>query len=129
MFPRNLVHSAYRIMHGPRRQIMHYQFTFFDHFLFEHETHQLRCDANTFASAPICGKGTCLLVRLLSYSVVCDARSSPNEHHQYSFYFQYCPTSFPSLFCIYERTYLSCRTSLSSLSYLPRKIVEVGSRT
>jgi len=83
----------------------------------------LRCDANTFASAPICGKGACLLVRLLSYSVVCDARlmSITNIHY----YFLYRPISFPSLSCIYKCTYLSCRTSLSSLSYLPRKIVEV----
>jgi len=87
----------------------------------------LRCDANTFASAPICGAGTCLLVRLLSYSVVRDARlmSIANIHS----YFQYRPISFPSLSCIHERTYLSCRTSSSSLSYLPHKTVEVGSRT
>ena len=128
MFPRNLVHSAYRIMHGPRRQIMHYQFTFLDHFLFEHGTHHATMRREHFCiEVPICGKGVCLLVRLLSYSVVCDARlmSITNIHS----YFLYRPISFPSLSCIYKCTYLSCRTSLSSLSYLPRKIVEVGSRT
>ena len=87
----------------------------------------LRCDANTFALAVICGTGTCLLVRLLSYSVVSDARlmriTNIHSHFQYRLIF------FPNLSCIYKRTYLSCRMSLSSLSYLPHKIFEVGSCT
>jgi len=124
MFPRNLVHSAYRIMHGSRRQIMHYQFTFLTTSCLNVGLVMLRCDVNTFASAPICGTGTCLPVVLF---LVCDARltSITNIHS----YLQYRLISFSSLlilYTVYERTYLSCRTSLSSLSYLPRKIIEVG---
>jgi len=126
MFPRNLVHSAYRIMHGSRRQIMHYQFTFLTTSCLNVGLVMLRCDVNTFASAPICGTGTCLPV-VLFFSVRC----SPNEHHKYSFLFTVSSHFLLKsiLYTVYERTYLSCRTSLSSLSYLPRKIIEVGSRT
>jgi len=120
MFPRNFVHSAYCIMYGSRRQIMHYQFTLFDHFLYKYGTYHAMMRPKYLSSAPIWGTSICqcFLVRPLPYSVVHDRRCSPgpNEHHKYS-HFKHCPVSLPSLSCPYERTYLQLFSMLCGIAF------------
>ena len=124
MFPRNFVHSAYCIMHGSRRQIMHYQFTLFDHFLYKYGTyHAMMRPKYLFIGSdlgyehpPVLSCSPCPILQCTIVDAPPALMSIAN-----------IPISsivlFPSqvLSCTYERTYLSYRTSLSSLRGLAHK--------